>query len=338
MGKVIKRITPEFVSSLRENEIFVFGCRNSGRHWDGASAFALKNFGAVMGQREGLQGQSYAIPTIGGRIGIKEIRRSVEKFTLFATAHTELHFLVTAIGCGGGGWRPSQIAPLFRKASKLPNVSLPQEFWDRLKEPRTVTLSRQAHVLGTDAKTTIQWAWGDILHKWMELIPAKSLYHFLMKRKAYTHETSWKEYDLHEGLSWISCFMCFYPKSTWIRYVLNHNTRRAYVVVDDNRNIPIIRLQDIDWTSVSCLPDKVKEHIRKRKAEYSFGICKYEDGVAKVMWKVSPDGRYHYLDKFGNGPTTDEKEIELYGKIDTKCRFVEKLHTGIDHTENLFYD
>ena len=46
-----ERITPDFVSTLQDNEIFVFGCRNSGRHWDGASAFALKHFGAVFGQR-----------------------------------------------------------------------------------------------------------------------------------------------------------------------------------------------------------------------------------------------------------------------------------------------
>ena len=70
------RITPEFVSSLEDNEIFVFGCRNSGRHWDGASAFALKHFGAVFGQRERRQGRSYAIPTIGGTIGLKSGNRS----------------------------------------------------------------------------------------------------------------------------------------------------------------------------------------------------------------------------------------------------------------------
>lgn len=54
----MKRITPEWITSLKENEIFVFGCRNSGRHFDGASCFALEHFGAIMGQREGRQGQS----------------------------------------------------------------------------------------------------------------------------------------------------------------------------------------------------------------------------------------------------------------------------------------
>ena len=76
----VQNATSEWIVSLKENEIFVFGCRNSGRHWDGASAFALKHFGAIMGQREGRQGQSYAIPTIGGVIGLKEIRKSVATF------------------------------------------------------------------------------------------------------------------------------------------------------------------------------------------------------------------------------------------------------------------
>ena len=66
-----ERVTSGCITTLKENEIFVFGCRNSGRHFDGASNFALEHFGAVMGQREGRQGQSYAIPTIGGAIGLK---------------------------------------------------------------------------------------------------------------------------------------------------------------------------------------------------------------------------------------------------------------------------
>ena len=43
-----------------------------------------------MGQREGRQGQSYAIPTIGGVIGLKEIRESVKTFTQYATEHPDL--------------------------------------------------------------------------------------------------------------------------------------------------------------------------------------------------------------------------------------------------------
>lgn len=96
------RITPEWVETLAENEIFVFGCRNSGRHFDGASNFALEHFGAVMGQREVRQGLSYAIPTISGTIGLREICKLVKTFTQYATEHPKLHFLVTPIGCGVG--------------------------------------------------------------------------------------------------------------------------------------------------------------------------------------------------------------------------------------------
>lgn len=95
-----KRITPEWIEILKENEIFVFGCRNSGRHFDDVSAFALKHFGAVFGQRERRQGRSYATPTIGGVIGLKEIRHSVITFTQYAAKHSELHCLVTPVGCG----------------------------------------------------------------------------------------------------------------------------------------------------------------------------------------------------------------------------------------------
>ena len=128
----MRRITPSWIETLREDEIFVFGCRNSGRHFDGASCFALEHFGAIMGQREGRQGQSYAIPTIGGTIDKKELKDSVMRFTQYAIEHPELKFLVTPVGCGGGGWRPSMVAPMFRDASKLQNVYLPQVFWENL--------------------------------------------------------------------------------------------------------------------------------------------------------------------------------------------------------------
>ena len=124
-----ERITPDFVSTLQDNEIFVFGCRNSGRHFDGASAFALKHFGAIFGQREGAQGQSYAIPTIGGIIGLKAIGESVMRFTEYAAAHPELRLLVTAIGCGGVGWHSSCIlytspSPRDRTRSRMPSSAL----------------------------------------------------------------------------------------------------------------------------------------------------------------------------------------------------------------------
>lgn len=128
----MRRITPSWVETLQEDEIFVFGCRNSGRLFDGASCFALEHFGAIMGQREGRQGRSYAIPTIGGKTDKNELSNSVMRFTQYAGDHLELKFLVTLVGCGGGGWRPSIVAPMFREASALSNVYLPLLFWENL--------------------------------------------------------------------------------------------------------------------------------------------------------------------------------------------------------------
>lgn len=95
------RITSDFITSLKENEIFVFGCRRSGRHWEGAAAFALENFGAVFGQGEGPQGRSYAIVT--AEVGLTDVKAAVDRFAKYAMGHPEQHFLVTRIGCGLGG-------------------------------------------------------------------------------------------------------------------------------------------------------------------------------------------------------------------------------------------
>ena len=125
-----KNITPEWISELKPDEIFVFDCRRSGRHYEGAANFAREHFGAVVGQGEGLQGQSYAIPTAG--VGLGWIRHAVNRFTEFASTNPDMKFLVTPVGCGLGLWDIKDIAPLFRDASQLPNVWLPIDFWNEL--------------------------------------------------------------------------------------------------------------------------------------------------------------------------------------------------------------
>ena len=122
------RITPSWIDSLKENEIFVFGSNLAGMHGGGAARIARLHFGAVMGQGIGLQGQSYAIPTMQG--GVETIRPYVEDFIDFANHHPELHFLVTPIGCGIAGFEAEDIAPLFEKAKGMKNISLPESFWE----------------------------------------------------------------------------------------------------------------------------------------------------------------------------------------------------------------
>lgn len=119
-------ITPSQVNVLADREIFVFGSNAQGLHMGGAARFAMEKFGAVWGIGEGLQGKSYAIPTMEG---LENLAPAVQRFTSFAKQHKELKFFVTAIGCGIAGYQPEEIAPFFREAARLQNVYLPLSFW-----------------------------------------------------------------------------------------------------------------------------------------------------------------------------------------------------------------
>lgn len=130
MEKNIGRTTPDFITSLAENEIFVFGSNLAGFHGGGAARVAHQRFGAVWGQGVGLQGQSYAIPTMQG--GVETIRPYVDEFIVFAKQHPELTFLVTRIGCGIAGFTDEDIAPLFKEALGADNIILPATFLDVL--------------------------------------------------------------------------------------------------------------------------------------------------------------------------------------------------------------
>ena len=123
------RITPDWIDTLEENEVFVFGSNAQGNHAGGAAAHAVKHFGAIMGQGEGLQGQSYAIPTTGD---YQTFINAVERFLDYASAHPEQRFLVTRVGCGNAGHHVREVARAFAGAIKLENISLPEDFWEIL--------------------------------------------------------------------------------------------------------------------------------------------------------------------------------------------------------------
>ena len=137
------RITPSSITVLDNNQIFVFGSNLSGFHGAGAAKTALR-WGAVMGLSDGLQGQTYAIPTkdktITRTLTIDEIKPYVDEFILFAKNNNkfgddeDLIFLVTEIGCGLANHKPEDIAPLFRDAMTVENIYLPKRFWKVLYE------------------------------------------------------------------------------------------------------------------------------------------------------------------------------------------------------------
>ena len=133
VNAVETRITPERITKLAGNEVFVFGSNALGLHHGGAARVAVDKFGAVMGQGHGMQGKSYAINSMSG---IPNMMEDIKLFCEYAKTHPNKHFLVTPIGCGIAGYRPEEIAPLFKDCKELNNVSLPAAFWKILGFPK----------------------------------------------------------------------------------------------------------------------------------------------------------------------------------------------------------
>ncbi len=120
------RYTPERITTLKPDEVFVFGSNPAGMHGGGAAYAAVRHFGAVMGQGIGMQGQSYAIPTMHG--SVDQIAPYVDQFIEYAKAHPQQTFLVTRIGCGIAGFTAREIAPLFYSALGIDNIIMPRDF------------------------------------------------------------------------------------------------------------------------------------------------------------------------------------------------------------------
>lgn len=116
-------------------EVFVFGSNLAGRHGRGAALSAFREHGAIYGIGEGMQGNSYAIPTKDAALRVLPLNRiaeSVEAFLAFARSHPEMVFRVTAIGTGLAGYQPSDIAWMFRNTPE--NCRLPSVFLEQFDE------------------------------------------------------------------------------------------------------------------------------------------------------------------------------------------------------------
>ena len=126
------KYTPENITHLEPNQIFVYGANEAYIHGAGAARLAMR-WGAKYGV-DGLVGQTYGIPTKDRQIytlPLDKIRVHVDDFLSFAFSHQEYEFLVTKIGCGLALYKPKDIAPLFKiiKTGVFENVILPEEFY-----------------------------------------------------------------------------------------------------------------------------------------------------------------------------------------------------------------
>lgn len=102
--------TPENITELKPNEVFCFGSNLEGHHIGGAAHTALEKFGAVWGKGVGIQGQSYALPTMGG---IEQLKAYAKDFVEYAATHPDRTFYLTKVGCGIAGFSEDEVKPVF---------------------------------------------------------------------------------------------------------------------------------------------------------------------------------------------------------------------------------
>jgi hypothetical protein len=125
------KYTPENIVKLKPNEIFVFGSNLDGAHYGGAAKIAVERFGAIMYQGIGLQGQSYAFPTLDNYLQKVDKTFLEEQRDLFykcAKENKDKTFYLTKIGLGIAQYSLEEIKPLFKK--KLSNIIYPKEFYE----------------------------------------------------------------------------------------------------------------------------------------------------------------------------------------------------------------
>lgn len=138
--------TPECIDYIRADEVFVFGSNLAGLHDGGASLVAKRRFGAIQHRGVGLQGQSFAIPTV--RDDVDAIKPHVDAFITFARSRRDLFFYVIRIGCGSACFTDSDIAPLFAEALGEPNICLPKTFHDILVAQAKVKTEKEKMLAG----------------------------------------------------------------------------------------------------------------------------------------------------------------------------------------------
>ena len=96
--------------------IFVAGTNLDGKHGAGSAKYARDHEGLRMGVGRGLDGNSYALPTVGhkfARMTLPQVAVEVGRFIEVARQYEFEQFKVTRVGCALAGFTDEQIAPLF---------------------------------------------------------------------------------------------------------------------------------------------------------------------------------------------------------------------------------
>lgn len=109
--------------------IFVAGTNLDGIHGAGSAKYAHDHEGLRIGVARGLDGNSYALPTVGhnfARMTLAQVAVEIGRFLEVARQYPHTEFKVTRVGCNLAGFTDEQIAPLFADA---PGNCLFDEAW-----------------------------------------------------------------------------------------------------------------------------------------------------------------------------------------------------------------
>ena len=119
------------ITSLKENQIFVFGSNLAGKHIGGAAKQAKEQFGAIEGVAVGLMGQSYAFPTLDEKfekLSFEQLQESLKRLYFTCEYYPEKEFLLTKVGCGIAGYPEHFMKSLFQNFSHPKNLILPEDW------------------------------------------------------------------------------------------------------------------------------------------------------------------------------------------------------------------
>lgn len=134
---MIKRKTYQgLIRSLKPHQIFVFGSNTEGRHGKGSALVARMKHGAIYGQAEGPQGQSYAIVTKDltkkkhPSVSISNIKRQIKDLYKYAEEHPDNEFWVVyrANTENLNGYTDLEMADMFKARNVPINIVFEEEF------------------------------------------------------------------------------------------------------------------------------------------------------------------------------------------------------------------
>lgn len=123
------KYTPDNITKLPPNYVFIFGSNLEGKHFGGAAKIAKEKFGAIEGKGDGWQGNSYAFPTLDKNFKPrteKQLKKSAEQLYRCVKLNRYYIFILTKVGCGIVGFSEDYMKQFF--TADEPNLIKPKNW------------------------------------------------------------------------------------------------------------------------------------------------------------------------------------------------------------------